>query len=423
MQLPRAACWRRWIACLLGAFGLTLTVHAVAEAHATLLRSSPASNAVLSSSPASVRLEFSEEIDLSVSRVVVVGDSGSVALELSLDPHDVHVLVGRLPSLPSGAYRVTWATVSADGHAVHGQYVFRVGAANALAPRMTASVVNGPRQTGVSLQAALRACGDFSLSLTAGLLLFVWLFAATGTAPARASRAMPIAALATVVLMAGRDVAWVVGTAPARADVGQWTASLLATQQGIVEVARLGLALLVVWALLLMRRRNVALAFAALALACTGAVGHALAIQPLAAVPLKAAHALAMSAWLGGLVWIVARERLQDAEFYAEAVVVSKVAFASVLVLALSGLGMTALFLPLRASALHSAYAELVALKLLGLVGLATLGFVQRRRRLPRVELDAAAGDAMRRLARYEIAVMLLVFALGACLSYTTPHP
>jgi copper transport protein len=416
---------RAWRAAAV-AIGLVLAVRSVAHAHATLIRATPAAGAVLLSPPETVRLLFDEPLDISVSRVAVVDAGGrDHTVSVALDPHDVHALITRLPTLADGAYRVEWSTVSADGHAVSGSYVFRVGREAARAPAPPTSRSAGPRPArpgAIATAVGFRAVGDLLVAVTGGLLLFGVLFGLWPRQAKRARTAVVATAVLTPIALAAHDVAWASSSAPSGIAAGVWMHAMLGTGQGELELVRLVLALLVVWALVLLRRDVVALSLSALLLCCTGGVGHALVMYPGLALPLKAAHCLAMAAWIGGLCWILLREGGADGVFLREVQQVSSVALIAVLIIATSGLGMAATFLPMtRPSLLASRYALLLALKVLGLLVLAAFGWINRQHRMPRLAADGASLP-LRRSVRYEVVVMLVVFALGAWLSYTSPH-
>src|ERR1700691_5600116 len=96
-----------------------LMARGAAAAHATLLSTEPAAGSVLTSTPHEIRLLFNEEIEPGLSRITLVAsDNHSIALRAHGDPHDVHALIAPVDSPASGAYRVEWRVVSADGHPV-----------------------------------------------------------------------------------------------------------------------------------------------------------------------------------------------------------------------------------------------------------------------------------------------------------------
>jgi methionine-rich copper-binding protein CopC len=105
-----------------------LTPSLEAQAHAFLLKSNPTVGAVVAAPPKTVRLEFSEGIELAFSGVdVTSGANAAVATEKArFDGNGRKVLVVDLPPLAPGAYRVKWHVVSVDTHRTEGEFRFTV---------------------------------------------------------------------------------------------------------------------------------------------------------------------------------------------------------------------------------------------------------------------------------------------------------
>jgi methionine-rich copper-binding protein CopC len=104
-----------------------LSMHAEADAHAFLLASAPAVGSQVQA-PKTLRLEFSEAVELGFSGVEMAGTaSEAVALQnLRYDPADHKVLLADIPQIGPGSYRVRWHVVSVDTHRTEGDFVFRV---------------------------------------------------------------------------------------------------------------------------------------------------------------------------------------------------------------------------------------------------------------------------------------------------------
>jgi len=98
--------------------------------HTRLLRSAPAKDTVLASSPASVELWFSEKIELPASRVRLKNAAGQeIGLgDLTRDDRvaDSPVVARILTPLAAGAYQVDWSAASKDGHPVTGNFAFTI---------------------------------------------------------------------------------------------------------------------------------------------------------------------------------------------------------------------------------------------------------------------------------------------------------
>ncbi len=119
-----------------------------AQAHAFLAASNPADGQVLATAPTQLRLDFSESVVLSATRIDIVDGSGRdiTTTGLTLVSHggdggteEPVEVVADLPPLSHSSYRVTWETLSSDDlHATSGLLVFGVGQA------VTASGLNEP---------------------------------------------------------------------------------------------------------------------------------------------------------------------------------------------------------------------------------------------------------------------------------------
>src|SRR5437763_16862262 len=80
---------RNILIALLFALSLTLTLPAIASAHAILLRSDPAKDAVLNGAPQQVSMWFSEDLNPAFSTAAVVN-----AKNQPVDQKDAHVAAG-----------------------------------------------------------------------------------------------------------------------------------------------------------------------------------------------------------------------------------------------------------------------------------------------------------------------------------------
>ena len=98
-----------------------------ANAHAFLLKSDPSVGATVTA-PKTLRLEFSEAVELAFSGIDVAnGRGGAVPTQnVRLNGNDHKVLLADVPPLSAGAYRVKWHVVSVDTHRTEGDFAFNV---------------------------------------------------------------------------------------------------------------------------------------------------------------------------------------------------------------------------------------------------------------------------------------------------------
>lgn len=120
---------------------IALTLPAVALAHATFVRSTPAPNAVVSSAPSVIRAVFSEALAADGSVLTVTGpggirvDQGDSRIDPA-DPAGATMVVSLRAGMQAGRYVVNWVAVSArDGHRESGSFAFTVASASG-APAM-----------------------------------------------------------------------------------------------------------------------------------------------------------------------------------------------------------------------------------------------------------------------------------------------
>jgi len=97
--------------------------------HAELMASVPQKNAVLKTAPTEVAIDFSEELNATLSRIVVNDAKGQQVdkSDSHVDPSDAKHLSVDLNPVGAGTYQVTWTSVSADdGHKESGKFKFTI---------------------------------------------------------------------------------------------------------------------------------------------------------------------------------------------------------------------------------------------------------------------------------------------------------
>jgi copper transport protein len=411
----------RWLLAIV----LLVATPRLAEAHATLVRSMPMAGSHLSAWPGRIVLVFSEEIEVGLARISLVGSDGrTMNVEVRRDPRDVNSLVASVDSLPDGAYRLNWRVVSADGHPVDGSFVFSTGERGATQTAAPPEMGEGSHATpDVSLlTAVIRGVAVGLLMTLTGLLAFATIRVdGVGAVSVRRSGRVGgwLAALAAVFCLMHLG-AWIAHVSPNHTLDAASIDSVIATDVGRMELWRTGLALLAAWALLLARRARLALFFAFTALLVSGATGHSAAISPIVATPAKVTHLLAGALWVGGLAWLLSIDG-SDAGIIGEARRVSSGALVAVLLVAVSGVVQALLFLPTPLDVVRTTYGALVIAKTVGWMGLIAFGAQHRFRSLPQLEHDLGASRAFQASLRREVVLMAAVIVLGGILAYVPP--
>ncbi len=305
---------------LLFSMGIAVPV----SAHAMLLSSNPAPNAVLATSPAQVELFFSEPVAQGLSSLIVFDQHGLQAdqQDMRVDPSNPTRMTVSLPALETGIYTVSWKAVSAtDGHQTEGAFTFSVGdvGAQTTRPVQQTSSASLPASALFSKWLLLAA-----LAILAGRLPFlklVWqpsLKSEAENLPANTLQP-PAWDLLTRIGLTGALIAIILGLL---AQAGQATGAELAlpwapamvvvlstTRLGLIWLVRLALALLATW--LGMGRQGSwkvwpgYAAALALMLSVSFTSHAATEAQPLLPIADDWIHILGMTTWLGGLAYLL----------------------------------------------------------------------------------------------------------------------
>lgn len=359
---------------------LLLTGAGPASAHSALKSTDPRDGTVLKTAPQQVTLIFTESVGLADDSLRVL-DPGNTRINKTNAAHvkgrsdTVRVRLG--DKLPDGTYTVAWRVVSADSHPISGAFTFSIGA-----PSETTAVV-GPTEDPVTsrLYNSVRYFAYGGLALLIGVVTFVlacWPAGLTVRPLRRLLKAGWWTLLVSTAVLLPLRGPYETGDGPSGVFDISLLGRTLESRPGLALVARLvllaGTAVYLVRLLAGSRERAaegvseevaggvsedvsqgsrgdgtpkrstvVWGAVLALALTVTWAVAeHASAgIQVPAAMTSSVLHLVAMGVWLGGLtalLTVLHRRPAGSAELPAAAVVrFSRLAFASVVVLVLTG--------------------------------------------------------------------------------------
>ncbi|MEU2389191.1 copper resistance protein CopC [Streptomyces sp. NPDC007369] len=427
----RAAALLPRLALVLAALLATLfTAAAPATAHAALTASDPKEGAVVATAPAQVTLSFSEQ--------VAMGDD-SIRV---LDPQGKRVDTGELrdmcsgstvrygtalhSGLPDGTYTVAWQAVSADSHPISGAFTFSIGAPSATSVALPDRQAGGG-PVGIAYGIA-RYAAYAGFTVLVGGCAFVLACWRRGAAQRPVQklvlRAWVTLTAATLVMLLLRNPYTGSGEFADAFDLGGLKA-VLETKTGAALVSRLlllGAAALFVAVLFGTFARRQARAGAAgtadgaktadgaesagqaedaaekdtadlffglciggsvvsAGIAATWALSeHAsTGIQPGIAMPADILHLLAAAAWLGGLAaLLVALHKVPGMERDAVRRF-SRLAFAAVLILAVTGVYQSWRQLGSWSALTGTAYGRLLLLKVGLVAALVGIAFLSRR--------------------------------------------
>jgi copper transport protein len=381
----------RWLVAAAAGLWLALAGYLPsADAHAQLLKTTPAAGFQSDQSPASVEILFNERLDPGGARLSVLDQKSHTVT--SADPERIEQGKGlrlALPKLGEGHYTVSYNVISADGHPVSGAYVFTVGHpaplpdAGQLDPHtLVGHVHNHGGGTALTdrgfLVYASRILYYAGLLGTAGLVL--WSLYRGASPLVREVRERWIALAGKYTLLS--TLAYVVISLM---DLGQgepiqdWLRILTGTTIGKLYMAELLLALAA--PLLAGLGSSGRLFWAAVFLFIEAWSGHAAAFAPQAyTIGLDFVHLTAASLWGGGLVLLLAvwlRERPEAGRF---ALAFSRLALYSFLVLWVTGVLSTLALLPSLDYLLYTVWGKWLIAKAAVSILVAVAALLMRRR-------------------------------------------
>jgi copper transport protein len=421
---------------------LALSAHlaggASAAAHALLVSSTPAANAVLATAPTSVTLTFTEPPDPRLSSVRVLdasgaghttgpavagvadGGSGTGGPGAGLGATTLTVPLG---PLPNGVYTVAWRTVSAaDGHATAGSFAFSVG--TGAPPPASASV--GASSSAVSGASTVSPAAVLARAvLYLGMVMLLGsLVTAEWLVGERRRRVRPVRVAGWVAAVAG-GIALVIAQA---ADAGVGIGDALGSSLGFDALGRLAPLALAGAAMLIGARRvgwrrsaNLAAAvLVAGSLLADAVASHAsTVVAPSLNIALQWLHAVGVGVWLGGLAGLLLELRDPDRDDRARlALRFSRVATVGILTVALTGVARAAFELHDLGELLSTDYGRLLLVKLALFTGLAGLGAVNHFRNVPAGERRLGS---IRRLGSLELLLGATAITVASLLVTTAP--
>ena len=415
-----------------------LATASAAGAHARLITTDPANDAVLEQSPDAVLLRFDESVETAFGAIRVYDararrvDSGDVER-----PSGREARIALERRLARGTYTATWRALSGDGHPISGAFVFHVGAPGANPAGVAAQVLDDGTSASVSVLFSIVRALDFLLLLLVGggTLMLV---AGLGRAAARTRRRLTLVLAGLSGLLAFVALAGIVlqGAAAGGFGLGEalhWDVveAVIGTRFGTVWLVQAVLAA-VCAALLLGSRRVPELALsavttAALMLLTPSLSGHA-SVSGGVALVADMAHVVAAAVWVGGLAALVFALVWAGAERWELAVTAvprfSLLAVGSVSLLVVSGT--VSGYLQVRAlrGLWETTYGQLLLLKLGLVLPLLALGLYHNRRAVPRLRHRLASAAERTRFLRTtggSLALMVAIVGVTAVLVSEPP--
>jgi copper transport protein len=399
-----------FVAVLLGA-------QSPAQAHAVLLKSTPAANSVALERPREVVLTFSESVRPVNNKIRVIGPDGKQADTGKVTAAGAEVRIALKENLDKGTYLVSFRVISADSHPVPGGFTFSYLQASQTPSELPVSEgENTPAANMVKVAKYLSYVG--ALIIAGGTLVLALLW------PGRLERRG-----ARRVLWAGFGLtafATVLGVAFQVPYTGASLEEVLGSQYGVamlMRLAALAVGLIMVRPLIKggggSTSDKVLIAILAAFTALTWPLaGHPAAtpVPPLSVVA-DAIHIGAVSLWLGGLVMLALflLPRADERELGAILPVWSRWAGLAISTVLLAGVVSALIEVGTPTALVRTSYGQILLVKV-GLVAVILAVASLSRRGVQR-----AQGRRIRKFVAVELAIAAVVLGFTAALTQTTP--
>jgi copper transport protein len=412
-----------------------------ASAHATLVSTTPPTDAVLKASPKQVLLHFSESVETALGSLRVYdGAARRVDDGNTTRPASDEVAVGLRSNLPKGTYTVAWRVISADSHPVHGAFVFHVGKPGVNAAGVAAQVLEeqaGSRTVDVAFGVVRFLTFATILLFAGGAIVLALVLGAGAWRPiwwtlAGAGLLLALASLAGIGLEGAKAAGFGLGSA-FRPSLFR---DVLDTNFGRVSIARTGIALVAAALAAVGLRRELRwrreLTWAAVVLGAALALTPALAgharVDGAFAVAVDWTHVLAAAAWTGGLACVLlalATSRGQRWPLAGRIVPrFSTLAVVSVAALIVAGVVNGYLEVQHWSGLWDTTYGQLLLVKVALVLPLLALGAFNNRISVPRLRSGLASALDRRRFALatgVELSVVVVIVAVTAALVAEPP--
>lgn len=327
-----------------------------ADAHAVLEQTTPAANSQLDVSPQSIEIVFNERLDSGGAKLLVLNElSRNVTIGKPKSIKEGKGLMIALPKLGEGHYTVSYSVISADGHPVSGAYIFTVGKPE---PLTNAAELDPHQQVGHHNHGAGGLSPQSFLLYISRIMYYAGILSVAGLAFWSLLQTRKASLLVREVHtqslgLAGKFtfIATLTYVFFSLQDLGQgeplaeWGRILTDTTIGNLYIVTLLLALFAI--VLTKLGLVIQLLWAVIALAAEAWSGHAAALDEIAySIALDWLHLAAASLWSAGLVLLIAiwfKERPEAGRF---ALLFSKWALISFIVLWITGVLATIEYLP-----------------------------------------------------------------------------
>lgn len=389
-------------------------------AHATLEKADPAPDSELTESPKEIVLVFDERLEDELYSIKVFNENGERIVNAEPEMSQNQTTIKQpLPDLPDGNYVISYNVISADGHPIRSAYVISVGEETVFQRDINQQVLETQKSSaGVNVvKSVVRILFFMALVLTTGWILWGTIYSLKEEMkPTFRQRAFQLQ-IALFITTVGVGLFQLLELLDRR-TMTEVASILTGTTVGISLVASMILSL--VGFFILLRYKWIDLVWVFLILTAKSFNGHAAAFESeIRSMSLELAfiHLLSAAVWAGGLLYILTYWKKQKEHIRQFLPFFSQSALIGMIMLFLTGSTYTLIFVPELEYLLHALWGRLLLLK----VALVLLVFVIGA--TLRYKLKKKKDDSIGRLVKFDFSLMIIILGIVGVITYMNPLP
>jgi copper transport protein len=389
-------------------------------AHATLEKADPAPDSELTESPKEIVLVFDERLEDELYSIKVFNENGERIVNAKPEmSQDQTTIKQPLPDLPDGNYVISYNVISADGHPIRSAYVISVGEETVFQRDINQQVLETQKSSaGVNVvKSVVRILFFMALVLTTGWIVWGTIYSLKEEMkPTFRQRAFQLQ-IALFITTVGVGLFQLLELLDRR-TMTEVASILTGTTVGISLVTSVLLSLLGFF--ILLRYKWIDLVWVFLILTAKSFNGHAAAFESeIRSMSLELAfiHLLSAAVWAGGLLYILTYWKKQKEHIRQFLPFFSQSALISMIMLFLTGSTYTLIFVPELEYLLHALWGRLLLLK----VALVLLVFVIGA--ILRYKLKTKKEGSIGRLVKFDFSLMIIILGIVGVMTYMNPLP
>ncbi|MCQ6276631.1 copper resistance protein CopC [Bacillus sp. V3B] len=396
-----------------------LTVPQGVFAHALLENATPAPDSQLKSSPKEIVLMFNERLERELYSIKVFNEHGDMVSNSKTEmSKDQKYIRQSLPILPNGNYAISYSVLSSDGHPIKGSYVVSIGEETVLKRDLNQLILHEDNGSVLfnAFSSIIRILYYIALILTTG-----WIVWGTINKMEQGEMRADFRQRAFYLQITLFITTVGMGLLQFAVLLDQWTlAEIWSILTGTTTGISLALSVLlsILGFAILFRFKWLNLLWVFMILVAKSVNGHAMAFEPpIRTISLDIIHLLAVAIWAGGLLYILVYWKKEKEHVRQFLSTFSKVALISILVLIVTGVSSTLIFLPEVHYLFYTQWGKMLLVKVTLVLFVIVIGGILRY--MMKKKRENSIGN----LLKIDFSLMIVILGIVGVFTHLNPLP